>query len=288
MRSFPAAFAALDRGRRRRRRLRRADRRREDHRAVRAGLGRWRCRRRRRRRRRRFGRDRRRGRPAVEIVDQARKHAVGIVIPPGRGRERHAVHRKSVVEAELGGVEVAVLDPGIDIGREGVTQPGNALERPRAVAGAGVVGPRPAGAAARITAEPAAEIAVEQGIGHQRLDADVIARRKVGRRCRDSGGGPDVGDQRRADAEALELRALVARLAFELEDPELVPEDRIDVVAVLEIGPVAVVVGRGVVEDHVEIGVAGKGHAAFDPDIRAVRSRQGRRRQSKRGGRCHQ
>src|SRR6185369_17698139 len=153
-----------------------------------------------------------------------------------------------VVEAELRSVEVTILHPGIQIRSQRIPKAGNSLEGPGAVAVARKVRPRTAGTAAGIATEAAAEIAVEQGVGHQRLDADVVANAEVGRRSGGPGGSADVRDQRRADPQALHSCALVSGLAFEPDRAELVPEDRIDVVAGLVIDLIAVVVSRCIVE----------------------------------------
>ena len=51
----------------------------------------------------------------VEVVDQAREHAVGIVIPLRLVVKLVAVHREGVVEVQLGGMKVLVLQAGIDV-----------------------------------------------------------------------------------------------------------------------------------------------------------------------------
>src|SRR6185369_2984012 len=151
------SFAALGRWRWRRRRRRGTGRSRKDHGAVRASLSR----RRRRwwwRRWRRGFHGRRRGGGRIEVVDQAREQAVRGIVARRLCSERNAVQREGVVEVELGGAEVTVLQPRIEVGSHRVAQAGDALESPGVVLVAGHRGPGAAGAAADITAEPAAEI----------------------------------------------------------------------------------------------------------------------------------
>ena len=213
---------------------------------------------------------------------------MGTVVALRGSRERLAIDAEGVVEAELAGTEVTVLQPRIDIGADGVAQPGDALIGPGAVAIAREVGPRPTGTATGISAKAAADITVEQSVGHQRLHADVIADAEVRRRRGGPGSGSDVRHQRRADAEALHLGALVAGFALEPDDAELVSGDRVDIEAGLVFDVIAVVVGRGVVEDHIEIGAAGERHPAFHTGIRPIRRRISGAGQDGRGGRCQQ
>src|SRR5262249_19378151 len=153
------------------------------------------------------------------------------------------------VEAELGGVKVAVFHTGIDVRAQRITKAGDALERPGAVAVAREIGPGAAGTAAGVAAEPAAEVAVEQSVGHQGLYANVIADAEIARGRSRPGGRPHIRDQRRAYAEALDLGSFVTGFTLEPDDAELVADERVHVVTGLIFHPIAIVVSRAVVED---------------------------------------
>jgi hypothetical protein len=55
----------------------------------------------------------------------------------GRGGEVRAVQSEGVAEAEVPGAEISVLQTGIDIWRERITEARNTLIRPRAIVVAG-------------------------------------------------------------------------------------------------------------------------------------------------------
>jgi len=147
-----AALAPLRRRRRRRwRRWRRAGRRRFDHRPIGTSLGR-------RRRRRWWGWRRRRcrrlGRLApVEVVNQAREYVVGRIIPTCGAGVIDSIYRERVVKVELGGAEILILDPGIEVRRQGIAQSRRTIECPGVVPVTGVGHPGPARAAPDISAE---------------------------------------------------------------------------------------------------------------------------------------
>src|SRR6185369_1122328 len=96
-----------------------------------------------------------------------------------------------------------------EVGSRRVAQARDPLESPGIVLVPGHLRPGAASAAAHIAAEPAAEIAIEQGIGLQARDTDVIADAEVRRGRGGSGRSANRRDQRRADGEVLDLRALV-------------------------------------------------------------------------------
>src|SRR6185503_3443651 len=110
---------------------------------------------------------------------------------------------EGVVEVEIASAEVTVLQASIDVRAERIAKASNAVECPGAILVAGHRGPVPARATADIAANPAAELAVQQRVRHQAGDPDVVADADV--RCRSSrvGSSVDVGNKRRADAEAL-------------------------------------------------------------------------------------
>src|SRR5205085_4113060 len=174
---------------------------------------------------------------AREIMDQARKQAVRaemvVNVEEGgtaAGPNTHCGEHERVVEIQVTRAEIAVLQADIDIVAYRRINTGQQLPREGMVAVPEFLDPGIARASADITADPAVAAQIEERVDHARkhagmaVDVEITIDENIAR------AGVDRGHERIVDVEALDLGALVAELAFEPEQAEIVPADDVDII----------------------------------------------------------
>src|SRR5438128_6477578 len=149
-----------------------------------------------------------------------------------------------IVEIQLAGAEVTILQADIDVAAYRHVDAGEQLPCPRAVLIAELLDAGAAETGTGITADAAVAAHVEERVDHarehrcfaaevERSRSEGVARRRV-----------DAGQERIVDGDVLELGVLVAELALEPEHAEVVAADKVDVIAGLVLDPGDVVEGN--------------------------------------------